>query len=151
MKTGTALIVIVLAQMIGPDLSQSQASKVIGSWKVEIAFQNGESRSVQFEGRESGKGSFLLLDPQLKAWGPAKPSDANWTQSEGNSVILSGKVEFPLGNVGRDAGTLVLKGKFGDDSTITGEAKFFRGSEDPADPKAGAAKSGTFKATRVTG
>ena len=150
MKARTTLIVIVLAQMLGSGLSQSAASKVIGSWKVEIAFPNGENRSFQFEARESGKGSFLLLDPKLKVWGPAKPSEAKWTQGEGDSVMLSGRVEFLLGNVGRDAGTLVLHGKFGNDSTITGEAKFFRGDEDQADPKPTAAKSGTFKATRLT-
>ena len=145
------MIFIVLAQMLGPGLSQSATSKVVGSWKVEIAFQNGESRSFQFEALESGKGSFLLLDPRLKAWGPARPSEAKWTQGEGDSVMFSGRVEFPLGNVGRDPGTLVLHGKFGSDSTIIGEAKFFRGDEDPTDPKATAAKSGTFKATRLTG
>ena len=144
------MIAIVLAQMIGSGLSQSQPSRVIGNWKVEISFQNGENRSFQFEAQESGKGSFLLLDPKLKVWGPAKPSEAKWTQGEGDSVMLSGRVEFLLGNVGRDAGTLVLHGKFGNDSTITGEAKFFRGDEDQADPKPTAAKSGTFKATRLT-
>ncbi len=65
--------------------------------------------------------------------------------------MFSGRVEFPLGNVGRDPGTLVLHGKFGNDGMITGEAKFFRGDADPTDPKATAAKSGTFKATRLTG
>ena len=151
MKARTTLIVMVLAQIIGPGLSQSAALKVIGSWKVEIAFPNGESRSFQFEARESGKGSFLLLDPKLKVWGPARPSEAKWTQGEGDSVMFSGRVEFLLGNIGRDSGTLVLHGKIGNDGTITGEAKFFRGDEDPPDPKATAAKSGTFKATRLTG
>jgi hypothetical protein len=146
-----ALILILFAQIFSAGSLRAQSPNVIGSWKVEITFGNGESRSFRFEARESGKGSFLLLDPRLKFWGPARPSEAQWTQGQGDSVMLSGRVEFPLGNVGRDAGTLVLKGKFGNDSTMTGEAKFFRGDEDPTDPKAAAAKSGTFKATRVTG
>ena len=151
MTAKPALIVIVFAQIFGIASFQAQSPNFIGSWKVKIAFGNGESRSFRFEAGESGKGSFLLLDPTLKTWGPARPSDAKWTQGLGDSVMFSGKVEFPLGNVGRDPGTLVLKGKFGNDSTMTGEAKFFRGDEDPTDPKATAAKSGTFKATRVTG
>ena len=151
MTAKPVLILIVFAQIFGAGSFQAQSPNLIGSWKVEITFGNGESRSFRFEVGESGKGSFLLLDPRLKFWGPAKPSEAKWTQSHDGSVIFSGRVEFPLGNVGRDAGTLVLKGKFGNDSTMTGEAKFFRGDEDPTDPKATAAKSGTFKATRVTG
>ncbi len=65
--------------------------------------------------------------------------------------MFSGPVEFPLGNVGRDAGTLVLKGKFGTDGAITGEAIFFPVDQDPKDPKARPSKSGSFKAIRVTG
>jgi hypothetical protein len=146
-----ALILIVVAQILGVGLSPAQSSNVIGSWNVEIAFENGGGRSLRFEGRESGKGSFLLLDPGLKVWGPAKPSEAKWTQGNDASVMFSGPVEFPVGNVGRDAGTLVLKGKFGPEGAITGSALFFRLDQDPKDPKARPSKSGSFKAIRVGG
>jgi hypothetical protein len=146
-----ALILIVFAQMLGVGLSQVQPSNIIGSWRVEITFRNGESRSLQFNAQAAGKGSFLLLDPRSKVWGPARLSEAKWTQGEEGSVILSGPVEFPLGNVGRDAGTLVLKGKFGTDGSITGAAIFFSLDQDPKDPKARPSKSGSFKAIRVTG
>jgi hypothetical protein len=145
------LILIVFAQIFGAGLFRAQSPNVIGSWKVEITFGNGESRSFRFEARESGKGSFLLLDPKLKFWGPAGPSEAKWTQSHEGSVTLSGPVEFLLGNVGRDAGTLVLTGKLGPEGSITGEAKFFPLDQDPKDPKASPSKSGRFKATRATG
>ena len=151
MTAKPALILIVFAQIFGVGSFQAQSPNVIGSWKVEITFGNGESRSFRFEAGESGKGSFLLLDPRLKSWGPAKPSEAKWTQSHEGSVTFSGPVEFPLGNVGRDAGTLVLTGKLGTEGAITGEAKFFPLDQDPKDPKASPSKSGTFKATRVTG
>jgi hypothetical protein len=51
-------------------------------------------------------------------------------------------VEFPIGNVGRDAGTLVCKGKFDTASLITGEVEF--------SPLVGERPSnhGTFKAVR---
>jgi hypothetical protein len=146
-----ALILIVLAQMFGFGLSQVQSSSVIGNWSVEITFGNGESRALHFAALDSGKGSFQLLDPRSKFWGPFGPSKANWTQGDAGSVMFSGSVEFPLGNVGRDAGTLVLKGKLGTEGAITGEAMFFPVGQDPKDPKARPSKSGTFKATRVTG
>ena len=145
------LVLIVCAEILGAGLSLAQSSKVIGSWKVEITFANGDSRSLRFESRESGKGSFLLLDPKLKVWGPAKPLEAKWTQNAEGSIMISGAVEFPLGNVGRDAGTLVLKGKFGTEGSISGEAAFFPIGLDPTDPKSTPAKRGTFKAVRVTG
>jgi hypothetical protein len=146
-----ALILIVFAQILGMGLSQGQSVNVVGSWRVEITFGNGESRSFRFEARESGKGSFLLLDPRSTFSGPAGLSEAKWTQGDEGSVMFSGTVEFPLGNVGRDAGTLVLKGKFGKEGTITGAATFFPLDQDPKDPKARPSKSGSFKAIRVTG
>jgi hypothetical protein len=140
-----ALILIVFAQILGVGLSQALSSNVIGSWKVEITFGNGEARSFRFEAGESGKGSFLLVDPKSKVWGPARPSEAKWTQSDEGSVMFSGPVEFPLGNVGRDAGTLVFKGKFETESSIAGEVEF--------SPLVGdrPSKSGTFKAIRTAG
>ena len=144
-----AFILIVCAYLFGAGLSQAQSAQVMGSWNVEITFGSGNSRLLRFEARDSGKGSFLLLDPRLKFWGPARPSEAKWTQSDGGSVMFSGPVEFPLGNVGRDAGTLVLKGKFGTDGSITGEAIFFPLDQDPKDPIAKPSKNGNFKATRV--
>ena len=146
-----ALILILFAQLLGVGLSHAQSANVIGSWEVEIAFGNGESRSFRFEARESGKGSFLLVDPRSKVWGPARPSEAKWTQGDEGAVMFSGAVEFPLGNVGRDPGTLVLKGKFGTEGTITGAATFFPLDQDPNDPKAKPSKSGSFKAIRATG
>jgi hypothetical protein len=57
-------------------------------------------------------------------------------------VTFSGAVEFPLGNVGRDAGTLMFKGKFETPDSISGEVDFA--------PMVGerVTRHGTFKATR---
>ena len=60
-------------------------------------------------------------------------------------MTFSGAVEFPIGNVGRDAGMLVCKGKFETENLITGEVSF--------SPLVGdrPSKSGTFKAIRAAG
>jgi len=118
---------------------------MIGTWKVDITFANGDHRPLRFDAQGAGKGTFLLLDPKLNVWGPAKPSEAKWSRGEGNSVTFSGPVEFMLGNVGRDAGTLVFKGKFETESLITGEVEFSPLVGD------GPSKSGTFKAIRAGG
>ena len=140
-----ALILMVFAQIGGAALSQAQSPNMIGSWKVEIIFTNGESRSLRFDAQGSGKGTLLLLDPRSNFWEPAKTSTAKWTQGDGNSVTFSGAIEFPIGNVGRDPGTLVFKGKFETESLIAGEVEF--------SPLVGdrPSKSGTFKAIRAAG
>ena len=116
---------------------------MIGRWNIEITFGDGTKHSVRFDAQGAGKGSFLLEDPKAKVWGAAKSSEAIWKLSEGNSVTFSGAVEFLLGNVGRDAGTLACKGKFETPDLITGEAEF--------SPLVGErpSKHGTFKAVRA--
>jgi hypothetical protein len=137
--------------MFASGLAQAEPSKVIGNWKVEITFSNGESRSVRFEAQDAGKGSLVFVSPNPAMGGQSAPSTAEWTQGEQGSVTFSGPIQFPLGNVGLLRGTLVLKGKMETNSSITGEAKFYPSDQDPKDPKAQPSKSGSFTATRVAG
>jgi hypothetical protein len=118
---------------------------MIGRWNVEITFANEEHRSVRFEAQADGKGTLMAADPRSKVWGEAKPSEAKWTRGEGNSVTVSGPIEFMLGNVGRDAGKLMFNGKFETADLITGEVEF-----SPLVGE-GPSKHGTFKAVRAKG
>jgi hypothetical protein len=113
-----------------------------GRWNVDITFGDGNKRSLHFEAQGEGKGSFELVDPRAKAWGAGTHFEAKWTLNEGNSVTFTGPVEFMVGNVGRDAGTLMFKGKFEMPDSISGEVEFA--------PLVGdrPSKHGTFKATR---
>jgi len=133
---------MLFAQVCSSAMAQGQSPNLIGNWNVEIKFGDGSQRALRFEAQSAGKGTFLVLDPRLKAWGPGKPLDAKWTLNEGNSVTFSGPVEFMLGNVGRDAGTLMFKGKFENVEAITGEVDFA--------PLVGdrPTRHGTFKASR---
>jgi len=135
-------ILMFMIQMFCAAPAQAQSPNMIGRWNVVINFADGNKRSLRFDAQADGKGTFLLLDPMLSRWGPARPSEAKWTPGDQNSVTFSGAVEFPLGNVGRDPGTLMFKGKFGTPDAITGEVEFA--------PLVGdrPSKHGTFKATR---
>ena len=135
------LMLLLLAHTCLVAMAQGQSPNMIGSWNIEVNFADGK-RSLRFDAQADGKGTFLLLDPMLSRWGPAKPSEAKWTPGDQNSVTFSGAVEFPLGNVGRDAGTLMFKGKFQTPDSISGEVEFA--------PLVGErpSKHGTFKATR---
>ena len=138
-------MLLLIVQTCFAAMAQAQSPNITGSWKVEINFAEGNKRSLRFDAQDNGKGTFLLMDPMLSRWGPAKPSEAKWTPGDQNSVTFSGAVEFPIGNVGRDPGTLTFKGKFETPDAITGEVEFA--------PLVGErpSKHGTFKATRNHG
>ena len=137
-----SVVLMIIAQMCCGTPAQAQSPNMIGRWNVEINFADGNKRSLRFDAQDDGLGTFLLLDPMLSRWGPAKPSEAKWTPGDQNSVTFSGTAEFPIGNVGRDAGTLMFKGKFETPDAITGEVEFA--------PLVGErpSKRGTFKAVR---
>jgi hypothetical protein len=118
---------------------------MMGRWNVEITFANDEHRSVRFDAQGDGKGTLMPADPQSKVWGSDKPSEAKWSRGEGESISFSGPMEFLLGNVGRDAGTLVFTGKFETADLITGEVEFSSLMGDRP------SKHGTFKAVRAGG
>jgi hypothetical protein len=133
------------AQAQSPNSPRDESVRLadmIGRWNVDITFGDGSKLTVRFDAQEAGKGTLLVVDPRLKVWGPGKPSEAKWTLNEGNSVTFSAAVEFMLGNVGRDAGTLMFKGKFETQDAISGEVEFA--------PLVGdrPSKHGTFKAVR---
>jgi hypothetical protein len=137
-----SLIVMLIAGICCTAMAHAQSPNLIGRWNVEITFGDGNKRSLHFDAQGEGKGSFEVVDPGAKVWGAATDFEAKWTPGEGNSVTFSGPVEFMLGNVGRDVGTLVFKGKFEAASLITGEVEFASlAGERPS-------KHGTFKATR---
>ena len=135
-------ILLFVAQMCCAALGEGQSPNVTGKWNLEVTFANEQHRFLRFDAQSDGKGTLTVTDPQSKVWGSANPSEAKWNRSEGNSVTFSGPVEFLIGNVGRDAGTLLCKGKFESADVITGEAEFSPlGGERPS-------KHGTFKAVR---
>lgn len=140
MRVALILISILISESIA--VSETQSPNAIGSWNIEVTFANNEHRSLHFEALPDGKGSLAVVDPRSKVWGGSKPSDAQWSQAENNSITFSGPVEFLLGNVGRDAGKITCKGKFETPDSITGDADF--------SPLVGErpSKVGTFKAVR---
>ncbi len=143
MTANRALILMLILQTVV--MAHAQSPNLIGRWNVEITFANEDHRSLRFDAQGDGKGTFELLDPRTKVWGGATSSEAKWSRGEANSVTFSGPVEFMLGNVGRDAGTLMFNGRFETADLIKGEVEF--------SPLVGdrPSKHGTFKAARAGG
>ena len=138
-----SLTLWLLAQACCVALAHAQSPNMSGSWNIEISFDSGGQHSLRFDAQPDGKGVFALIDPIAKTWGATKPSDAKWTRGGGNSLTFAGPIEFPLGNVGRDAGTLTFTGRFETSDLIVGKVEF--------SPLVGQrpSKPGTFKAVRV--
>jgi hypothetical protein len=149
-KAALALILVLAVQTCSASRVRTQFSNLVGRWKVDITFTNTVRHSLRFDAQASGKGSFLVQDSRSSLVEPAAPSDAKWARSGEKGVTFSGPVEFPIGNVGRDQGTLVFKGTFETEDLISGDLAFFPMDQDPKDPKAIPSKTGTFKATRVS-
>src|SRR5262245_25039095 len=141
MRAALVFILILITESIA--VSEAQNPNIIGTWNVEVTFANNEHRSVRFEAETDGNGSLAAADPRSKVWDGSKTSKAQWNRGEENSITFSGAVEFLIGNVGRDAGTLTCKGKFETPDLITGEADF--------SPLVGdrPSKLGSFKAVRA--
>ena len=142
MKAAHAIILAMVVNTFSFVPAEAESPNMTGPWNVEITFANERHHSLRFEAQGDGKGSLQLTDPAAKVWVGAKPSDAKWSRGEGNSVTFSGPVEFLLGNVGRDAGTLTCKGKFESADLISGEVEFSPSVGDRP------SKHGTFKAVR---
>ena len=136
------VLLAVIAQTCCSALAQGQTPNMTGTWNVEITFANERHRFLRFDAHDGGKGTLTVTDPQSKVWVGDKASEAKWSRGEGNSVKFSGPVEFLLGNVGRDAGTLTCEGKFETADLISGDAEFSPSVGDRP------SKHGSFKAVR---
>ena len=150
MKRGLILILVVATLTCCLSGVQAQAPSLVGRWQINLVFTNTARHMMRFDAQLSGKGSYLLLDAGSSLLEPAKASDAEWTQTGVNAVDFSGPIEFPIGNVGRNPGTLVFKGTFEAADTISGDVAFFPIGQDPRDAAAAPSQTGTFKATRVS-
>ena len=121
--------------------ARTRPPTLVGRWQVEFNL-SGSERRLQFDADASGKGAFLLLDPRSSLVAPAEPTKARWNQTASNQVSFSGDVEFPIGNVGRLAGTLTFNGAFKSSDSISGRVTFVSSGE-------GAKQTGTFRARRI--
>jgi uncharacterized protein (TIGR03437 family) len=143
------LILVFAAYTPRDSRAQSQTPSLVGHWKVEFKFSNTEEHALRFDVRAEGKGAFLLLDVVSSLNPPAEPTKAQWERAASDQVTFSGEIVFPIGNVGRDAGTLVFSGRVESASSISGKVAFFRVGQDPKDLRTIPSKTGDFSAKRI--
>jgi len=144
------LIAISAVYSLRASCAQTQSYKMTGRWKVEFKFSSDKEHILRFDAQSDGKGEFLLQDTVSSLNSPTEPTKAQWEQAGTDQMTFSGAIEFPIGNVGRDPGILVFKGKFDSANSISGKVSFFREGQDWKNPATIPARTSDFTAKRST-
>jgi hypothetical protein len=149
------LVSLVAVQGVAPKLDLSQATatptraaKLNGRWRVKFIL-SGVEKNLIFDAKAKGSGFFLLLDTEPDDKPVATPLPAAWSQLTSDRVSFSGEVELPVGTCCRELGTLMLKGKFNSNNSITGRAVFVTSTVEEENIIGFRSTVGTFIATRI--
>jgi hypothetical protein len=126
--------------------NQGETPSLTGRWVLEFNLSSGTHR-LQFDGRASGEGSFVSLDPSSSVTPPLTPLKAMWSLKGQSSAIfyfsIVGDVAFPTSDGRIETGRIELA--VSSDltlpiSSLSGSGQFHssqipddtRGREDPA-------------------
>lgn len=143
---GVGTVALVAAAGAG---QPTASGELPGRWRVEVTFTESDTHTLRFEAAAGGQGTLLLTDPASSLAPPAEPTGARWERTASGQVTVRGPIAFPIGNVGQDPGTLVLKGALRPADTLSGTAAFFRQGQDLSDPAGLPARKGRFVAKRA--
>lgn len=122
--TPIALIALTGSVFFSAPAASSQESTLAGRWQIDIVFPNAREHRIQFDALGSGTGTFLLLDEVSNLNPPPTFKKAEWKAETAAQFTLAGDVEFPIGNVGIDAGTLHFDGAMNTADSIGGTVTF---------------------------
>ena len=145
-------IVIILFILISAVAGQQAApanGKLTGRWQVSFALNGDAKKSLIFEPKAKGTGSFSLLDTGPDNKPVPDPVSAAWSELTNNRVSFSSEVEMPLGTCCREFGTLMFKGKFESPDSIKGTIVFVTSVDEEESPYKFHSAVGTFTATRL--
>jgi hypothetical protein len=126
-----------------------QVVNLAGRWHVKFTMA-GLEKNLILVSRARGVASFLLLDTGPDDKPVAVPQPAAWSQLTNDRVSFSGETELPLGTCCREIGTLIFKGKFSSNNSISGKLIFVTSVDEEESPYKFRSLVGTFTAARVT-
>jgi hypothetical protein len=140
----------ITAQTTAPRSAATSEHAVVpvGRWQVRFIIA-GVEKNLILVAEDRGVAAFLLLDtgPDDKPVTDAQP--AAWSQLTNNRISFSGEVELPIGTCCREMGTLIFKGKFRSNNSITGKLIFVTSVDEEESPYKFRSEVGAFTATRV--
>jgi len=144
------LILIIVGVSVNHVQAQAQAPTIVGKWQVKFHLSDGveAENNLIFDSQPNGGGSFLLIAKAgEKAESVVQP--AVWAETTNQRVSFSGHLELQLGTCCREVGTLIFKGKFASNNSITGKLIFVTSVEEEESPYKFRSEVGAFTATRV--
>jgi hypothetical protein len=141
---------LVSAQTKVTNSTSRTATKLSGRWRVTFTFAGRGEHNLTFEAKEKNFGSFLLLDTGPDGKPEQATRSAAWSELPNERVSFSGEVELPIGTCCREIGTLVFKGRFKSENSVTGKTIFITSVDEEENPYQFRSLIGTFTATRLT-
>ena len=120
-----------------------------GRWRVKFTFAGRTEMNLILDAQAKGAGTFLLLDTAPDSKPETSPRPAAWLQTTNERTGFSGEVELPIGTCCRETGTLIFKGKFASNNSLSGKVIFVGSTEEEENPIGFRAMVGTFSATRI--
>ena len=135
------------SQIATPKNSLKETS-FLGRWHLKFTLLGGSEKNLVLTSRGKGVGSFELLDTGPNNKSLPTPQPAIWSKTLDN-VSIAGDIELPIGTCCRETGTLIFKGKFVSDSSISGKLIFVTNTDDEESPFKLRSTIGTFTATRL--
>lgn len=120
-----------------------------GRWHVKFTFVAREEKNLIFDSQPNGAGTFRLLDttPDSKPETFTRP--AAWALTTNDRASFSAEVELPIGTCCREVGTLIFKGKFDSNTSLSGKVIFVASTIDEENPIGFRSLIGTFTAART--
>lgn len=126
------------------------AHSLVGRWKVKFSLRGVGENNLLFEAKAQGVGSFQLLDtgPDKKPVAELVPSV--WSETTNDRISFSGNFDLQLGECCRELGTVIFKGKFLSNDSISGKAIYVGTTVDEENFNGYRSTVGDFTAVRVT-
>jgi len=150
MKVLFGVILIIVSVSLGVAQS-AQRSDITGKWQVKFHLTDGveAENNLIFDSQPNGVGSFSLVNPKAGEKSEIVAQPAVWTELSNQRVSFSGHLELQLGTCCREVGTLIFKGKFASNNSITGKLIFVTSVEEEESPYKFRSEIGAFTATRI--
>ena len=147
MRRLSFVFILIALSLFAVQNVEAQA-KLPGRWHVTFKM-DGLEKNVIFEASDNGSGSFKLLDTAVDAKPAAHAVPGVWSQLTNDRVSFSGEAELPIGTCCREVGTMIFKGRFSPQNTISGTLIFVTSVDQEESAFKFRSEVGTFTASRV--